>query len=259
MVREVRMKRVAVIADLHCGHPAGLTPPAWQFRLGSIPERDLLSEYQAASWKRYEKAVKKAGDVDALFVLGDCIDGRETGRHLVSEDREDQCELAKECIRLWKAPRTVMVYGTRRHTGDLERWESQIAKDLKADIGSREFVQIEGVTFKLRHKMGRSSIPHGRGTPLAKAAVWNELRAARGKDVAAQVQLFAHGHYYWYTGGAQWVAMMVPGLQGASEYGAEEVDDDVDFGVVWFDVDGTSYDWHAEIAKVESGVEVIQI
>jgi hypothetical protein len=90
-----------------------LTPPPWQFREGQTPERDLLGQYQAAAWTRYKAAVKKAGKVDALFVLGDCIDGRETGRQLVSEDREDQCEIAKECIRLWKAPSVVMVYGTR--------------------------------------------------------------------------------------------------------------------------------------------------
>lgn len=253
------MKRIGCIADMHCGHPTGLTPPAWQFREGASPERDLLAEYQAAAWKRYEKAVKKAGEVDALFVLGDCIDGRETGRQLVSDDREDQCEIAKECIKQWNAPHVVMVYGTRRHTGDTERWEAQIAKDLTADIGSREFVQVEGVTFKLRHKVGRSGIPYGRGTASARSAVWGELRAARGKDAAAQVHLFAHVHYFWVDACAAWTAMTLPALQGSSEYGAEEMDDDVDFGVVWFDVNGTEYDWHRDICKIETGQEVIQL
>jgi hypothetical protein len=253
------MKRVACIADLHCGHPSGLTPPVWQFKAGQSPERDALSTYQDESWKHYTKAIKKAGHIDALFVLGDCIDGRETGRQLVSEDREDQCEIAKECIRAWNAPSVVMVYGTRRHTGDIERWESLIAKSLDADIGSREFVEIEGVVFKLRHKIGRSGIPYGRGTAPAKAAVWNELRAARGKDVKAQVHLFAHCHYFWYTGGAQWLAMTLPALQGESEYGAEEIDDDVDFGVVWFDVEDGSYDWDRDISVIQLDKEVIQL
>jgi len=218
-----------------------------------------LARYQAASWKKYTQIVKKIGPVDFLFGLGDCIDGRETGRHLVSEDREDQCEIAKECIRIWKAPRIVMVYGTPRHSGKLEKWESQIARDLGADIASREFVQIEGVTFKLRHKIGRSGIPHGRGTALAKAAMWNELRAARGKDVGAQVHLFAHTHYYSYVGNASWLAMSLPALQGASEFGAEEVDDDVDWGVVWFDVEDGAYDWHAETCVVEQAAGVIAL
>jgi hypothetical protein len=244
---------------MHCGHPTGLTPPAWQFRLGQTDERDLLSAYQSSSWLRYERAKKAAGKADALLVLGDCIDGRETGRQLVSEDREDQCEMAKECIRIWKAPSIVMVYGTRRHTGDTERWEALIAKDLGADIGSREFVEIEGVMFKLRHKVGRSSIPHGGWTSLAKSAVWNELRAARGKDVRAHVNLFAHRHQYSYAGGPNWLSMGLPGLQGSSEYGAEEIDDDVDFGIVWFDVEDGQYDWTAEIAVIEQAQAVIRL
>lgn len=258
--REVVLsKRVGVIADLHCGHPTGLTPPEWQFNLGQSDERDRLAEYQAESWRRYCAAVKKVGAVDALFVLGDLIDGRETGRNLITVDRNDQCKIAKKCVRMWKAPKIVMVYGTRRHTGDLERFEAQIAEDLGAEIGCRQFVTIEGVTFKLRHKVGRSSVPYARGTAPGRSAVWNELRAARGKDVKANVNLFAHVHYYWFTGGSPWTAMCLPALQGSSEYGAEEIDDDVDWGVVWFDVENGRFDWHAEISTVETTPGVIQL
>jgi hypothetical protein len=118
---------------------------------------------------------------------------------------------------------------------------------------------MEGVTFKLRHKIGRSGIPHGRGTALAKSAMWNELRAARGKDAGAQVHLFAHTHYFAYTGCASWLAMNLPALQGSSEYGAEEIDDDVDFGVVWFDVEAGRYDWTADIAVVAPEKAVVKL
>jgi len=254
------MKRVAVIADLHCGHPTGLTPEAWQFRLGSSRDRDALADYQNESWGRYLEIVEKVKPIDALFIVGDCIDGRETGRHLVSEDREDQCEMAKECIKPWDAPEIVMVYGTGRHTGKYEKWEKQIARDIGADIGSRQFVQIENVMFKLRHKVGRSGIPHGRFTAIARSAMWNELRAARGKDPKAVIHLFAHTHYHNYAGGADWLAMTLPALQGSSEYGAEQIDDDVNWGVVWFDVDGDKWDWDSEIAVMESSKpEVIRL
>ena len=240
-----------MIADTHCGHPAGLTPEAWQFRLGSGPERDVLATYQADSWAAYVDAVNEAKPVDVLLVVGDCIDGRETGRHLVSEDREDQCEMAKECIRLWDAPEVVMVYGTPRHTGKLETWEHSIARDLKAEIAAREFVAVDDVVFKLRHKVGRSGIPHGRYTSIARSAMWNELRAARGKDPKADIHLFAHTHYHAYCGGVDWLAMTLPALQGSSEYGASQVDDDVDWGIVWFDVEGKEWDWGSKIVRLE--------
>lgn len=255
------MKRVACIADLHCGHPTGLTPEAWHFRQGGGPDRDSLADYQAESWARYVDIVAAVQPVDVLLVAGDCIDGRETGRHLVSEDRDDQCEIAKECIKLWGAEDIIMVYGTRRHTGKLEKLETSIANDLGATILSRAFVQIEDVMFKLRHKVGRSTIPHGRGTAIARAAMWNELRAARGKDPKAQVHLFAHTHYHFYVGGPDWIAMTLPSLQGATEYGQEEIDDDVDWGVAYFDVEGGSYDWNNDhIYQIEaSKPEVIHL
>lgn len=245
------MKRIACISDPHCGHSSGLTPPAWQWpTVGGPEDRNRSGEIQCETWERYGKIVKARKPVDALFVVGDCIDGRETGRLLVTQDREDQVEMAYECIRLWNAPEVIMVHGTRKHTGKLEKWERLLAAKLKAEIGAKQFVEIGGVSFCLRHKMSRSSIPHGRGTPLAKEAVWNELKAARKKEPKADVHLFGHVHYYHYCGGNDWLAMTLPGLQAATEYGLEEVSGDVDWGVVWFDVENGAFDWGCEIVKV---------
>ena len=254
------MKRAVAIADRHSGHPTGLCPPAWQFKRGQSEERDRIAEYQEESWQRYADIRKKIGPADVLFDLGDQIDGRETGRHLVSEDREDQGEMSKECLKIWKPKKTVMVYGTPRHSGKLEKWESIIAKSVGAEIASREFINVDKVSFKLRHKISRSSLPHLRGTALLREALKNEISAARGKDPLAKVLLFAHTHYFSYAGNAEQLAMTLPSLQGESEYGAMEVDDDVNWGVVWFEVDGDQYDWHREIITLEtSKPKVIQL
>ena len=270
------MKRVAVIADFHCGHPTGLTPEAWQFRLGSSKERDDLANYQNEAWGRYLEIVEKVKPIDALFIVGDCIDGRETGRHLVSEDRADQCEMAKSCIKPWGVvdhtaptklsgrkpiePDVVMVYGTGRHTGRSEKWERQIARDIHAEIASNQFVDVDGVMFKLRHKIGRSGIPYGKFTALAREAVWNELKAARGKAPKASVHLFAHCHYFAGCFEDQWLAVAVPALQGASEYGMEEASGDVNWGVVWFDIEDGQYDMDQQIVSMDSAKpEVIHL
>ena len=108
----------------------------------------------------------------------------------------------------------------------------------------RQFVKIEGVTIKIRHKVGRSRVPYGRGTPIARSAIWNELRAARGKDPRAQIHLFAHTHYHAFYGEAGWVAMTLPSLQGATESGQEAVDDDVDWGIVYLDIEDGRWDWN---------------
>lgn len=249
------MRRVVAIADTHCGHPTGLTAPDWQWpTAGPTEERSRLAEIQNETWQHYLDIIEKESPVDGLIHAGDCIDGRTTGRLLITHDREEQCAMAAEAINAWNAPRVVMVPGTRRHTGDLEKWERLIAIELNADIASRQFIDVDGLMFGVRHKVGRSSIPHGKATPLARAAVWNELLAARGKEPRAQIHLRAHVHYHSaYIDGPNWMAMTLPALQCSTEYGAEECDGEVHWGVVVFDVeDGRLLDWRAHLVEVKA-------
>lgn len=249
-----------MIADLHCGHPTGLTPPEWQFRLGAGGIRDRYAQYQKESWEAYCGMIERSGPVDVLFALADLMDGRDTGRHLVTEDRSDQVLMAAQCIERWNAKEIVMVYGTRRHTGGSDKWEEDVARECGATILSRRFVTVENVTFKLRHKTGRSRVPYGRSTVPSRDAIWGELRAARGKDPHVDVYLFAHTHYFVYQGGPHWLCMTCPALQGSTEFGVEEIDDDVDFGVLWFDVEAGTFDWGSEIVTIEAGKpEVLQL
>jgi len=46
-------KRMLVMADLHCGHLTGLTPPRWQSepaKSGSRTKRDKMSVVQREGW-----------------------------------------------------------------------------------------------------------------------------------------------------------------------------------------------------------------
>lgn len=245
-------KRILVVADLHCGHYVGLTPPGWQTKgapeLG--PARNKLTDIQQSCWNFYERKVAEHGPFDVIFVNGDCIDGRgerSGGTEILEPNRQRQCDMAVVSIR--KAitkPSTpvVMTYGTPYHTGDAEDWESGIASDLNAKIGSHEWVEVEGVIFDLKHHTGSSSIPHGRHTPAAREHLWNQLWSARGQNPTAHVIIRSHVHYLNHCGGPGWLSLTTPALQGwGTKYGSRRCSGIIDYGFLVFECEKGQWRW----------------
>ena len=258
-------KRVVAIADLHCGHYVGLTPPQFQVSAADFDDDDTrriaehwqkIERIQDAMWRKYMALVKKLRPVDCLLVVGDCIDGKgykSGGSEQSTSDRDTQAEMASMCIRRWKAEKIVIARGTPYHVGTLESWENEVADRVGADkIGGHEWVDVNGVIFDIKHKVGASSIPHGRHTAIAKQRLWNLLWAEKGIYPKADVLLRGHVHYENYCGGPGWHAMTLPALQGpGSKFGIEQCDGVVDWGVVSFDVypDGR-YSWEDHSVEV---------
>ena len=66
------MKRVVIIADLHSGHRAGLTPPAWQFKKPyQNSEHAKYAEVQQTLWNFITEQAKRLQPVHLLVVNGD--------------------------------------------------------------------------------------------------------------------------------------------------------------------------------------------
>ncbi|MCP4900021.1 MAG: hypothetical protein GY906_23885 [bacterium] len=247
------MKRLLVISDLHCGHLIGLTPPRWQTKAtGSAvrSKRDKLSSVQKEAWRWYIKHIKEYGPYDCVVVNGDAIDGagkRSGGTEQITADREEQCEIAVECIEKTlpknrKDCKLVMTYGTGYHTGDEEDWENKIARDLKANkIGSHEWVNCAGVVFDFKHQVGSSGIPHGRHTAINKESLWANLWAERGLIPEADVLIRSHVHYHAFCGDTAMKPMLrmtTPALQAmGSKYGSRRCSGIVDFGFIVFECD----------------------
>jgi len=246
------MTRVLVISDFHCGHVVGLTPPDWDKRPG-----DGYGTHAYAFYKHRRNCYKWYADwcakllPDIVIVNGDAVEGkgeRSGSTELITTDRTEQVDMAVACIQETKAPRIVMSYGTSSHTGVLEDWENRVAKDVGAEkIGSADDIKIHGKIINYRHHCGRSSIPHGRGTPLAKERLWNVLWAERGEYPKADIVIRSHVHYFAFIGEGDWLAVSTPALQGyGSKYGVRRMSGTVDFGLCWFDIDengGVAWDW----------------
>lgn len=246
------MKRIVAISDLHCGHRIGLTPPDFVTRRST-----KWSSAQRQLWTEYQRMVKAYSPVDILLVLGDCIDGRgekSGSTELLTTDRQQQCDMAAACIDEWKADNIVMVFGTAYHTGQKEDWENSIANMVSADkIGGQEWVKVDEVTFDLKHFATMTQVPHGFGTPLARDWLWNIVWALRKEQPLVDVFLRGHVHNFGYIGNDSFLAITLPALQGlGSKFGARIPSRRVDFGVVYFDVEGDQFDWNWDIVQVEA-------
>lgn len=246
-------RRVVFTADKHCGHRAGLTPPDWW-----QPTRGRFAKWgkiQRELWHEYERLIEEVGPVDLVVDVGDLIDGRgekSGSTELITADRMSQCEMAIATLEAWKSPMYIIVRGTPYHTGELEDFEDEIAKAVNGQIADHAFLDVEGVIIDVKHSVGRSSVPHGRGTALAREWLWNVLAAEREEQPRADVIVRAHVHYHIAIAGADWMAMILPGLQAAATKLGRRMSGTVDWGIVTLDAKEGKYTWESHIVKLKA-------
>jgi len=248
-------KRIVTVNDLHCGSRVGMTPAEWQGNPNNTEDEPWV-RIQQAQWKWYNAIMASLYPIDIGFVLGDIVDGKQSkndGRDSIRTKRSAQVSMATQCLKVLKAEKYFMVYGSRYHVRD---WEEDVCDGIDgASLKSHSFVEIEcekgkNVTFDLKHKVGRSSIPHGRATAPARENLWNLINSGIGKEPNADFILRGHVHYFHAQKSlGSWI-ITCPSLQGfGSEYGMENFNDAIDFGIMCFDVyDDGSVEWGEKIA-----------
>jgi hypothetical protein len=251
-------KRVLACADLHCGHLVGLTPPKW------IANKEKYRSQRKTQWEWFATEIDKLRPFDLMILAGDAQTGREKksgGKDCLEEDRNDQTAMAMEVIRFVSPESLLMTFGTPYHTGDEEDWEQTLFNAIaeaklipgKMKLGAHETADVNGLIFDVKHKIGSSTIPHGRFTALAKTALWNLHWSARKQRPKGDVFLRGHVHFHCDCGcpGDGWRTMTLPALQGmGSVYGARECEGTVDFGFVHFDVlSKTDWDYRVHLLQ----------
>ena len=236
------MKRVLVLADLHCGHRGGLTPPGkWRWT------DDKFGFLQETVYNWFITQTDKLGPLDRLVINGDAIDGKgegSGGTELLTTDRHEQCKIAAECINRIDRKKTLLIRGTPYHTGKGEDWEDILAGKVAADhIGWHEWLNADGVIFDFKHKVGRSEVPYGRLTAPSKETVWNILWQERGLQPDAKVIVRSHVHYFVYGGDGRKLWMTTPALQAWSKYGTATCSGTIDLGMIYFECNNGEYKW----------------
>jgi len=242
----MREKKVLVISDLHSGHLVGLTPPHWQLKSAYTQgKRNKWVRIQAALWREYLNIIHHVGRVDVLVINGDCIDGRGKtdagGVECITTSRDEQVEMAVECISKINADKIIMTYGTTFHTAASgEDWELQIADIVRAEkIGAHEWFSIFKCIFDVKHFIPMSGVPNTMATAALRDVVWNRLWALRQEQPLADVIIRSHVHIFVSVQTADYTVMTTPALQGlGSRFGGRICSRVVDWGMVLFRVRG---------------------
>ena len=253
-------RTVMVVSDAHCGHEAGIVPPAWQHLIKS----DKLLIQAKEVWEWYS-TICDLIQPDTVFVLGDMMDGKgmkSGGSELITNQWAEQSNMAVEVIKRTGAKICDMCYGTAYHVGSEDDYEDIVANTLnssgiKTCISGHGFPIIHQIQFSLKHKVGSSSIPHGRATQIKKEKLWAKLWAERGQMPKIDVLLRGHVHYIQSCMDYNGLAMICPSLSGwGSKFGVRQCSGVVDTGLMWFYIhDGDTVDtleWHRSLPRLES-------
>jgi hypothetical protein len=214
---------------LHCGSTYGLTPP------DHFQDHHLT--LQKETWDAYVAMTRKWAHPDILIVNGDTIEGTQSkqgGAELITADRNIQCEIAVEALQKWNAGQIFMTYGSRYHVGEqAEDFEYNIAKTLNATIEGRLYLNIEGMIFDIRHKLGQSVIPHGRATILLREMLWDLIKAGHDAGPKVNVVVRSHVHYHIWVEQPNQVMFTTPCLQLArGRYGSRECIGETHWGAI---------------------------
>jgi len=239
----MKEKTVLVISDKHCGHLAGLTPPDWQLRsVVTHGKRNKWVKIQTALWREFTNLIKTFGHIDILLDNGDSIDGRSEktgGVECITTSRDEQVEMAVECIEKIHADKIIMTYGTSYHqASNGEDWELMVAEAVNAEkIGSHEWFSVNGCVFDAKHHIAFSGVPHTMATATLRDTIWNRLWALRGEQPMADVIIRSHVHVFMAAQTGDFVSMTTPALQGmGSRFGSRICSRVVDWGMVLFKV-----------------------
>jgi len=238
------MKRIVVIADTHCGHKFGLTPPSWWESEEAGEERSKKQRaFQRSLWEWYAGVIESLKPIHCLISNGDMLEGKGEktgGIELITSSRLEQIKMAAAVINVAEAQKVRIIYGTGYHVGRDEDFESllpDLVECSDAKVSGHPFFEVNGCNFDFKHKIGRSTIPHGRITPLIRAALWNAIWNSRGRQPKARFFVRSHVHYYESWKNSEWEGVITPALQYNTIYGIRECEGVVDLGLVYFDVE----------------------
>lgn len=247
--------KILFLADTHCGHVGGLTPPEWRASGSQFPEWTPVAE---KAWKKFYEIVC-GHKWDVCCLLGDLIDGRaekDGGQELHILTPEKQSECALHILQKYiKAEKYCGVYGTPYHTGQLGDVEKSIFNALgcaKEHYGDCLKVKIGGKIFDLRHDIGGSSTPVGGDISLRKEVLTDREWCAQHGAAPADCYIRAHVHYCReISDGAGWRIWTCPSLQLWTRFGRRSVHGRiVHWGVLWCEIDDGNVTFYKQVVRL---------
>lgn len=194
--------RILILSDLHVGSTVAVMPD--EVYADKTPTADAQVYHPNAqqkvinSW--YEQMLDEVGKVDALFVLGDCIEGpntKEWGLGTWTTDINVQREAAKDLLSMVKVkPKNIFgVDGSPYHAGANPTWDGDVIRGLGGTFDTDLTLSIEGMRMHLLHWTGFSKSLAGQSTSRSGARVW----AAVNADWYGKFDYLISGHVHQHA------------------------------------------------------------
>ncbi len=251
----MRSKRILILSDLHSGHAVGMTPSTFNPQYDD-PLLRIDSEYRAMLYDWTLKEIRKLGKIDITVHNGDAHEGKghkSGSTEIIETDRNEQIKMAKTFLESIDTKELRLTYGTGYHVGVDEDFEDILANRIgcpkpKAVLN----LEVNGLIFNFKHKVGGSAIPHGRLTAQLRDKLWNTLWAQRGEFPEAAVQFRSHNHYFVFGGTYDYLVIGTPALQGyGSKFGSRIMSGTVENGFIHADVDSkVRLSWEPHILRM---------
>ena len=240
-------KHGVIIADLHCGHRFGLTPPQKLEQEGGDHKQEKIRIWQVNTWNWYAAKAKEIGHIDRLIINGDACEGdgvRSGATELYTSDRDEQVQIAEFCARQFDFDKATVIEGTASHTGTAEAYEAILARELGTHLQQHAWLEYAGCVIDFKHHIGTSSTPGAVPPALPREAVWNMMWGEHELQPRATVFIRSHGHGYFVVIEDDFTAIITPSLQGFTKYGGTRMSKTITYGLIeWWISDEGVFTW----------------
>lgn len=221
-----------VVSDLHCGSIVGLWPDNHITSTGNKIGlgNNLHQQWLWQCWQDKNKKIKGhfKNDPFALFINGDCIEGRHHGTsEVVAALNFDHALAAIECLKPLAQMASVvyMTAGTECHVGD---WEKMIAKEIGAIwLGDKGLIEINGTLIDIAHHMPTSSRAYLEAGAMSITMGNARQNYSRVGHRVPKVYLRGHRHTGGIFNDGSGIFMATPAWQLLTKYGHKVVGDSI--------------------------------
>lgn len=226
----IKMKRVLILSDTHCGSTFGLTPPDYW---------NVFREIQETGWNFYEKTINSLGNIDLCIVNGDAVDGpgkKDTRQH-IHTDMKTQVEMAIEAFKIIPAKKFIFIRGTCFHVTTDRENEDDIADYFNAEIYDSRKIEVNGCILHCRHTTGKGSTVYGSVTPLQSNSALQLMNDISAENETADIFIRSHIHEWIHIDREPFNAIATPGLQFKGMAYGRKYSSFYSYGMVWIDIE----------------------
>lgn len=223
-------KKILCISDLHVGSMTSVMPEEFiESRADGSPFYHQANDIQLDMFNFWKKMCKTVGRVDAVFNLGDTIDGpnrKKSGLGVWTSNLRTQAQAAAKLLGMIKSRKYYTAIGNDYHV-----WGGMSAEEIVADYLSVSknavcearhglYVKLGGKIFHLMHRVGTSRNWLYRSTPLTREMLFSALMddMFEEHDGGVNCILRGHAHYFWCCDTGSHIGFVCPGWKLSDEF-----------------------------------------